>query len=127
MRRLFYYWAISAIALVAAAWVIPGVDISRWYHALWIAPLLGLVNMLVGAIAGMVSLVAMPVNLLTLGCFGFIVSFVLYIAAIYFLGNENGPFYPYLSVASWVAAALLAGVMALFSTLLNMLLPRKSR
>ncbi|MHB9134061.1 MAG: phage holin family protein [Armatimonadota bacterium] len=124
MKRLFWHWAISAITLLlAAAALQKGVHITPWYHVIWLAPLLGLVNLVVGGIAGIISMVAMPVNLLTLGCFGFVVSFILYVLSIYWLGHwaKLSSF----QVDNFYWAAALAIVMALVSTLLNMVLPGK--
>ena len=132
MRRLFWYWLISALALWLAAYVVPGVKIAHWYDALWIAPLLGLVNMLVGVLTWIISLLALPITLLTLGCFSFIVSFFLYVFALYFLFfSKTGSLNPYMSYvgsgSGWGAVVLFAIVMALFSTVLNMVLPGKKR
>lgn len=124
MRRLIWHWIISAAALWLAAYVLRGgIVITPWYHVLWLAPLLGLVNVLVGWLANLLAWIAFPVNLLTLGCFGFILSFLGYIIAIYSLGTNNR--IPMFHVSSFLWAAGLAVVMALFSTLLNMLLPGK--
>ena len=126
MKRLLWHWVISALALFLTAQVLhPGVTITPWYHVLWLAPLLGLVNVVVGLLAKILSLVAFPVNLLTLGCFGFLLSFVIYIGAIWFLGNTTGALRPMFQVNTFLAAAELAVVMALFGSVLNMLLPGK--
>lgn len=121
MKRLLWHWIISAIALVVAAAALQkGVHINPWYHALWIAPLLGLVNALVGGVSGVISFIALPVNLLTLGCFGFVLSFILYTLMVFWLGS--GRIGSFIVDGFWWAAAL-AIVMALFSSVLNMVLP----
>lgn len=124
MKRLFWHWVISVIALILATLALRrGVTITPQYNALWLAPLLGLVNVVVGALANIISWIAFPVNLMTLGCFGFILSFIGYIATIYLLGEKLSPMF---HVDGFWWAAALAVVMALFSTLLNMLLPGKN-
>jgi uncharacterized membrane protein YvlD (DUF360 family) len=125
MNRLFWHWAISAIALVLAVAVAPHARFPNgWYHAIWIAPLLGLINLVVGFFAGIIKLIFVFVNLLTLGIFGFIVSFLLYTGTLYWLfGEGKGSLANYLVVQTWVDAALVAVIMALFSTVLNMVLP----
>ena len=128
MKRLLWHWVISALALLLAAQVLkPGVMINPWYHVLWLAPLLGLVNVVVGVLAKILSLVAFPVNLLTLGCFGFLLSLIFYIAAIWYLGHGQGALYPMFQVKDFLSAAELAVVMALFGSILNMLLPGKKK
>jgi uncharacterized membrane protein YvlD (DUF360 family) len=123
MKRLFWYWLISSAALVLTASTLHnGVKIDPWYNALWIAPLLGLVNAVVGALSGVVSWIALP-NLLTLGCFSFILSFIGYIIAIQMLADKLKSLF---QVENLMWAAALAIVMSLFSTLLNMVLPWKA-
>ena len=125
MKNLIWHWVISSLALWLAVEVLRGVSITHWYDVLWVAPLLGLVNLVVGGLARIISWIAFPVNLLTLGCFGFLLSFFAYVVAIKYLGSlpnfplrleESHSFY-------W--AVLLAIIMALFSSLLNMVLPGK--
>jgi putative membrane protein len=125
MRRIFINWVVSALALLlAAAALKQGVDINPWWHVIWIAPLLGLINALVGGISGLISFFALPVNILTLGCFGFVLSFVLYAVAIYLLGQNLNQIFV---VKSFWWAVALAAVMALFSAVLNIILPKDER
>lgn len=122
MKRLFWHWAISSIALLLAAAALSwGVHIHHPLTAIWLAPLLGLVNAVVGGVTALVSLIAFPITILTLGCFGFVLSFVLYAWAIWALSNILKPEVFHVDSFWWAAA--LAAVMALFSTLLNMILP----
>ncbi|MEI7832886.1 MAG: phage holin family protein [bacterium] len=126
MKRLFWHWFISTLALMAAAAALQqGVHVPVWYNAVWIAPLLGLVNFVVGLLSWLLKIIILPINILTLGLFGFILSLGLYTWAIYFLCQKDGPLYPYFYVDGFYWALGLSVVMALFSTLLNMLLPGK--
>ncbi len=127
MKRLFWHWFISTLALMAAAAALQqGVHVPLWYNAIWIAPLLGLVNFVVGLLSWLLKIIVLPINMLTLGLFGFILSLGLYTWAIYYLcKTPDGPLSPYFYVDSVYWALGLSLVMALFSTLLNMLLPGK--
>jgi len=127
MKRLFWHWFISTLALMAAAAALQqGVHFTSWYNAIWVAPLFGLVNFVVGILSWLLKIIALPINLLTLGCFGFILSLGLYTWAIYFLCKvPDGPLAPYFYVDGIYWALGLSVVMALFSSLLNMLLPGK--
>ncbi|MHB9026726.1 MAG: phage holin family protein [Armatimonadota bacterium] len=122
MKSLLWHWVISTLALILAAMALSkGVHLSP-LHALWIAPLFGIINAIVGGIAGIISFLATPLNLLTLGCFGFVLSSVLYTTAIYLLG-KNPSLVSVFQVDSFLWALSLAIVMALFSTVLNIVLP----
>ena len=129
MKRLFWHWAISSIALVlVAAALKPHIEVHGWWNVVWIAPLLGLVNAAVGFVAGLIKIVAFPVNALSLGCFGFVVSFLLYSLGLNFLMNKgSGPLAFAMSVDGLGWAMALAVLMALVSTVLNMIIPSKAR
>lgn len=123
MKRLLWHWIISAAALWLTTLALQhGVTITHWYHVLWLAPLLGLVNVAVSALARVISWIAFPVNLLTLGCFGFILSFFGYIVALVYLDKQLSV----LHITGFGWAVALAVVMALFSSLLNIILPGKT-
>lgn len=124
MRRLIWHWILSAAALWLAATALKeGVKIAHWYTVLWLAPLLGLVNMVVGLITGIIKLIALPVNLLTLGCFGFVLSFICNGLAVWYLSQN---LHPEFTLTNFWWGVALVGVMALFSMLLNMVLPGKN-
>lgn len=128
MKRLFWHWAISAIALLLAVAVVqPGIRFERGrYDAIWIAPLLGLVNLAVGFVTSILKLFFGLVNLLTLGILGFVASFLLYVFGIYWLGHPpDGPLADIFVVRGFFDAGKLAAIMALFSIVLNMVLPGK--
>jgi len=126
MKRIFWYWVISSVTLIVAAMLLsPHVKILSWVNILWIAPLLGLVNAIVGVIAGIIKLLAFPVNFCTLGLFGFIVSFLLYSLAIYWLMHPpSGSLSNSISVDSLPWAMALAVLMAIVSSILSMFTPK---
>jgi putative membrane protein len=64
-------WVINALALLAAAAIIPGFHIESFYAALITALVLGLVNALVRPI---VLILTLPVTIVTLGLFVFVVN-----------------------------------------------------
>ncbi|MCG8351734.1 MAG: phage holin family protein [Chloroflexales bacterium] len=67
--RLLIRWFITAIALMAAVWLVPGIEIrdnNGWVAALVMAAVLGLVNAFVRPL---LTLLSCPLVLLTLGLF----------------------------------------------------------
>jgi putative membrane protein len=72
LRQLLVAWFLCACAVAATAWLLPGIDIEGGFGAfLLIALIWGLVNCLLGPI---VRLLSLPVTLITLGLFAFVVN-----------------------------------------------------
>ena len=67
-------WAFNAVALWVVAQFIRGIAIADLPTLLWTAALLGLVNALIRPI---LLLVTLPLNILTLGLFTFVVNAVM--------------------------------------------------
>ena len=75
---LLVRWLIMAVSIMAAAYVIPGVIVSGFFSALWVALFLGIVNVLIKPI---LILITLPINILTLGLFTFVINAVLVLLA----------------------------------------------
>ena len=71
-------WLIMAVSIVVAAYVIPGVTLASFWTAVWVALFLGIVNVLIKPI---LILVTLPINILTLGLFTFVINAVLILLA----------------------------------------------
>ncbi len=56
---------------MVTAYVIPGVTVRNFMSALWVALLLGIVNML---LRPFLILITLPINILTLGLFTFVIN-----------------------------------------------------
>jgi putative membrane protein len=73
--KLLLVWLINAVALVAVAYLLPGIAVSNFVTALIAALVLGLVNAVIRPI---LILLTLPVTLLTLGLFIFVVNGLLF-------------------------------------------------
>ncbi len=73
--RLLLVWVLNAIALLAVAYLYPGVQIQDWKSAAIAALVLGLANTIVKPILVILTL---PVTLLTLGLFLFVINALLF-------------------------------------------------
>ena len=71
MLKLLIKWLLSATALMAVAYLYSGVELSGFGAALWAALLIGLLNALVRPLLVVLTL---PITVLTLGLFLFIVN-----------------------------------------------------
>lgn len=68
---LLLRWLLGALALIVVAYLVPGVAIASVYSALIAALLLGLANI---SIRPLLLLLTLPINLLTLGLFTFVIN-----------------------------------------------------
>ena len=72
IKRFFVRWVILTIAVVLAAWLMPGVELHGGVlGAFWVSALFAVVNVVLGSL---VRLATAPVMLLTLGLFGLVVN-----------------------------------------------------
>lgn len=85
-------WAGSAAALLAVAYLVPGIAVSDIGTAFIAALVLGLVNGLIGPI---VKFLALPLRILTLGLFSLVINAALFALAAYlvpgFTAEGAGP------------------------------------
>jgi len=68
---LILKWLIMTVSVMVTAYVIPGVTVRNFMSALWVALLLGIVNML---LRPFLILITLPINILTLGLFTFVIN-----------------------------------------------------
>jgi putative membrane protein len=76
--KLILKWLLSAVALLAVAYLYSGVTVSSFTGALIAAAVLGALNMIVRPI---LVLLTLPVTLVTLGLFLFVVNALMFWAA----------------------------------------------
>jgi len=75
MGSILLRWLLSALALLAVAYLYPGVKVESFFAAAVAALLLGLVNALIRPILVVLTL---PVTILTLGLFIFVINALLF-------------------------------------------------
>ena len=109
--RLLAAWLINAVALLALPWLLPSIHVASFTTALWAALVLGLVNTLVRPV---LLLLTLPVTLLTLGLFIFVINGAMFLLAAWLLEGfaVDGLWAAVLgstaySVVSWVLTRLL--------------------
>lgn len=69
--KLILRWLINALALLLVTEILTGFQVDSFYHALIAALVLGLINAIIRPVLLVLTL---PVNLLTLGLFTFVVN-----------------------------------------------------
>lgn len=75
MFKLLIVWVLNAVALMAVAYVVPGIQVASFMTALLTAVVIGLVNML---IKPLLVLLTLPITVLTLGLFLLVINGLLF-------------------------------------------------
>ena len=111
MIRLLIVWLINALALMAVAYLMPSIEVSSFGAALVAALVLGLVNAIVRPV---LVLLTLPVTILTLGLFIFVLNGLLFwMVGSWLEGFWVGGFWAgvlgaiVFSVISWALSALV--------------------
>jgi putative membrane protein len=110
--RLLLVWLINAVALFALPYVFPWVQVDTFWTAIVVALVLGLINAL---IRPLLVLLTLPVTVLTLGLFIFVINGLLFwwVGSSFVEGFHVGGFWSGIfgaivySLISWVLSSLL--------------------
>ncbi len=98
---------INAGVILLVAYLIPGIHVSSFWSALFLAVVLGLINALIRPI---IILLTLPINLLTLGLLTLVINaLMLWMASVFVIGVEITSF----ATAFW--GALLIWIISWFS------------
>ena len=116
MRGLLLRWLILTAAILVAAHLFNGIEVRGLAAAFWAAALLGVLNALLRPI---LILITLPINILTLGLFTFVVNAIL-------LWLVSGLFGG-LVVDGFAAALIGSLVISLVSWLLTALIGERGR
>ena len=110
MRYFFIKWGMNSIALFAVVHLVAGVSVTRWESVLVGALVIGLLNAFLRPI---LILFTLPVNVLTLGLFTFILNgIIFYLAASLVKGFYVSGFW------NAVVAAFVFSIISFFLSLL---------
>ena len=109
--RILVVWLINTVALLAVSYLMTSVHVTGFGGALIAAGVLGLVN---AVIRPVLVLLTLPVTVLTLGLFIFIINGILFLAVANLLeGFQVTGFWPAVggaimfSIVSWLLSALV--------------------
>jgi putative membrane protein len=113
--RLLLQWLINALALLALPYIFTSITVDSFVTALIVAVVLALINTL---IRPLLVLLTLPVTILTLGLFIFVINGLLFWAV--------GSFVPGFHVAGFWAGVFGAIVYSVISWALSALIPKKA-
>lgn len=121
--RILIHWFITSVALVVAAWLVPGIRVEReaWTIFAAMAVILGLVNAIVRPL---LTLMSCPLIILTLGLFVLVINgLTLWMSAAIAVRWFHVGFY----VDGFVPAFLGALIVSIVSVILTAILaPKRS-
>lgn len=106
--KLLFHWLVSAAAIGIAAYLVPGVSVTV-PGALVAAVVLGALNLLVRPL---LFLLTLPVTILTLGLFSFVINAVIVLLAAYVV--------PGFTIASFWAALVFGIVLTIVNWVLHL-------
>jgi putative membrane protein len=109
---LLLVWILNALALLAVAYLMPSIEVAGFMTALIAAAVIGLVNVLIRPV---LILLTLPVTVLTLGLFIFVINGLLF----YFVGHVLEGFH----VQSLLSGIIGAILYSIISWLLTSLIP----
>lgn len=108
---LLIRFVLNALAVMAAAYIVPGIHVANFWVALIAALIIGIVNALVRPILLVLTL---PINIITLGLFTLIINALMFALAAYLVkgfevASFSSAFFGALVfwIVSWFTNALL--------------------
>jgi len=112
MRGILIRWLILTAAIMFASYIIEGIQVKSFFSALFAAAVLGILNAFFRPILIVLTL---PINILSLGLFTFIINaMLLKIASGVISGFEVYGFWPavfgslLISVVSWILSSFIS-------------------
>lgn len=69
--KIILHWIILTLAILAAAYVVPGIHVSGFLVALIVAAILAFINTI---IKPLVTILTLPINIVTLGLFSLVIN-----------------------------------------------------
>ena len=103
-------WVVSGLAILITSYVLPGVHVEGFVTALKVAIVLGIVNAIIKPI---LIILTLPINILTLGLFTFVINALLILLTANFVSG--------FSVDSFIWALLFSLVLSVINSVLQQL------
>ena len=104
MLNTLIRWVLYALVIVFISWIIPGIEVDNFLSALLVCVILALIN---AFIKPLIQIITLPVNIITLGLFSFVINALLLMLA--------GMITPGFEVESFLSALFGSIVLSLFA------------
>ena len=104
MLNTLIRWVIYAFLIVLVSWIVPGIEVDNFISAMFVCVIMALINTFIKPI---LQVITMPVNILTLGLFSFIINALMLMLA--------GLVAPGFEVEGFMSALLGSLLLSLFA------------
>lgn len=108
MKKLIIKWAIGAVSIYSAGYLVPGFTVSGWEAAFFAAAVFGILNTIVRPV---LKILTFPVTLITFGLFLFVINGIM----VYILGELVAG----ISVSGMIDAIIASVVISIITMVLN--------
>ncbi len=108
MLNLLIRWVLFALAIIFVGWIVPGISVENFISAMLVCIILALINTFIKPLLQFISL---PINILTLGLFTFVINALLFMLA--------GVITPGFEVDGFLSALLGSIILSIFSLGIN--------
>ena len=105
---LFFRWIMFALAIIFVSWIVPGIEVSGFLPAMLVVVIIALINTF---IKPFLQIITLPINILTLGLFSFVINALLLMLA--------GFLSPGFEVEGFLSALLGSIILSLFTLGIN--------
>lgn len=112
MAQFLISWLVYSLAVIISAYILPGVNVDSFTAALIAALVLGILNALIKPVLLALTL---PINVLTLGLFTFVVNAALVLLASQVVDGFR--------VEGFLSAVIFAIVLSIISSILENMTP----
>jgi len=116
LLSILLHWLLTAAILLLIGAIMPGIHISGYSSALVAALVMGLVNFFIKPV---LTLLTLPLNLLTLGLFSFIINAMMFALVAWLV--------PGFEISNFFSALVGSLLLALMSSILGMFGSDRSR
>ena len=113
MRGLLVRWLILTAAIIAASYLIEGIQVAGFFSAFFTAAILGILN---AFFRPLLIILTLPINIMTLGLFTFVINaLMLMMASGVISGFEVHGFWSavfgslVISIVSWILSSFING------------------
>ncbi len=106
--NIFLRWIMFALSIIFVSWIVPGIEVSSFLHAMLVVIIIALINTFIKPI---LQIITLPINIVTLGLFSLLINALLLMLA--------GTLSPGFEVEGFLSALVGSVILSLFTLGIN--------